>query len=734
MFSPPGTKIFASRRLNRKRNKMQQTAMKEALAAGWQRYNSDEESSDNDDNNSAVQDLLQIDDTENTDISPSVSMNNEGQIEMNVYLTDSFPNPVSLDGEMDDDDDDDSTVASDDGGDALANDDLYVLLDKLNQQNSPTNTPGLYLVDLESKKSNDEVHECPTSVRMSNEANEPTETKSMENIDTTDAQIAPELSPNISIASSDDEDALSDADSLDLGVPTTVWPSQKENPFVINTTTNANAKRIIADIVTMANVFSPSDKHTMSTPPSIYNTDDNLEDDVDASYPDDGNDDEPHVGTGVFLFTEGVRYSGQGMDASNVGNNLLHIQETSALTILNETESNSTLEEDFPTTRKDLRLEINNDNTIPQNGENCFGSIQLVSPKFFDTGEKPIVSEEEVQPVPVMSPLSSMVHPMNLALFDSKDLDKSLKRRETKKLLWENNNDTDLPKPVDRVPTSILKSIEQEYGLSENENRRSNLSTSFKSSSKSSRIAYHISDGKKSMSTSERLYSKSFLPNYQFQSPISNTRSSSSRSSNRGSLAVLLADLKTKIFEVVAIDVQQDTSVGDVLSKARTSATDPALSEQKYVSFCYGTQEFGAPMLPVNLVIDWEKHKTRPLVVAVPVGSTATEMQSVKRVLWKNPKLRDWWKQDDPFVPKMKTDVETTSIGKSEESPVPKVVDTSTPLDAPTNIASPPLLVSFSSTIASSNQERMAEKVVNCTTPLHTPLVSSLKTYERVEV
>jgi hypothetical protein len=23
-------------------------------------------------------------------------------------------------------------------------------------------------------------------------------------------------------------------------------------------------------------------------------------------------------------------------------------------------------------------------------------------------------------------------------------------------------------------------------------------------------------------------------------------------------------------------------------------------------------------------------------------------------VLWKNPKLRDWWKQEDPFMPKSK--------------------------------------------------------------------------------
>jgi hypothetical protein len=698
MFSPPGTKIFASRRLQRKRNKMQQTAMKEALAAGWHRYNSDEECSDDDDDNSAVHELLQMDDTETTEMSPSICMNNEGQVEMKVYTSASFPNPVSLDGEMDYDDDD-STVESDDAGEdgnALANDDLHALLDKLNQQSTPSSTSGLFYFEGGTKKEYDGEREC---AKVSTEAKE---TKSKENIDENDDRIAPVLSPNSSIDSSDDEDVISDTDSLDLGVPTTVWPSQKDDPFAINTTTNASAKRTIADIVTIANVFSPAEKYSMTSMSTNYNAVADSDNDVDATYSDDGEDDEPHEGSEVFLLTEGVRYSGQGMDGYNLGNDLLHIQETSAMSFSNEPESNSTQDEYVQRKSKDLTLVIIEDNAKPQNSENCFGSIQLVSPKFFNTDEKPKVPEE-TQPVPVMSPLSSMVHPMNLALFDSNDLDESIKQREARKLLLDDKKDSDPVKPVERIPTSILKSIEQEYGLSDNETRRSNLSTCFKSSTKSNRIAYHISDGKKSMTKSERLYSKSFLPDHQIQNPKSNARSLSSRSSNRGSLAVLLADLKTKVFEVVAIDIQQDTSVGDVLSKARTSATDPALSEQKYVSFCYGTQEFGAPMLPVNLVIDWDKHKTRPLVVAVPVGSTANEMQSVQRVLWKNPKLRYWWKQDDPFVPKLKTEVETIISSNTEDNLIQKEEDPSTPFEAPTIIPPP------------------------------TPFVSSLKTYERVE-
>ena len=713
MFAPPGTKIFASRILNRKQNKMQRTAMKEAIAAGWQQYNSDEEGSDDDnddDDNSAVQDLLGIDDTETTEPSHSISMNNdEGRIvTQQVYSTDSFPNPVSLDGENDDNDD--SSVESDeDGADgtALANEELHLLLDALNQQSTPASSTDAYRHTCDVKTLPEEA------VELSVSTNEPNHEETKKDVDKkSDVRFAAVSSPYSSIDSSDDdEDALSEADSLDLGVPTTVWPSRKDHPFSSDAITNDSAKRAIADIVTITNVFSPSpEKHSRSP---MYSNDDYNQTDQNFSEDDDDDDDQPHEGSEVFLFTEGIRYSGKGTGRASIGNELIHIQEAASISFSTSETKNDPDEEidiDFTENKsKDLRLIITDDNTKPQSGDNCFGSIQLISPKFFDTDEKPTVPKE-VQQTQVMSPLSSMVHPMNLALFDSKDLDRSMKRREAKKMFETNKSGS--PNRVDRVPTSILTSIEQDYALSDNDNRRSNLATSFKSSTKTNRIAYHISDGRKSMSKTERVFSKSFLPKEQVHNPknsyfkSSSSARSSSKTVNRSSLAILLADIKSKVFEVVAIDIQQDTSVGDVLSKARTSATDPALSEQKYVSFCYGTQEFGAPMLPVNLVIDWEKHKTRPLVVAVPVGSTASEMQSVKRVLWKNPKLRDWWKQDDPFVPKYKQDVEECTTAALLQPPV-------TVVEAKVN-----------NTIA----------MVVPNIPSAPSMVSTLQTYERVEV
>ena len=718
MFAPPGTKIFASRLLNRKQNKMQQTAMKEAIAAGWQQYNSDEEGSDDDDdeddNNSAVQALLGFDETETTEPSHSISMNHEGRVEMQLYSTDSFPNPVSLDG-----DNDDSSVESDteDDGDgtALANGDLHIFLEALNQHvTTPTNSSGAYFVTDEVRDTDGEGGERPETEVEPNES----ETK----IDAETPEKRPDIrsSPYSSIDSSDDDDdALSEADSLDLGVPTTVWPSKQEHPFSSEAITNDSAKRAIAEIATITNVFSPTpEKRSMS--PS-YNGDDYNQ--TDPNYSED-DDEVPHEGSEVFLFTEGARYSGIGSGRATVGNELIHIQEAASIsfstTETKNDEDDEINDEHNENTRKDLRLEINTDDTKPQSGDNCFGSIQLVSPKFFNTDEKP-VAPRDVQPTAVMSPLSSMVHPMNLALFDSNDIDRSIKRREEKKLSETNKSGS--PNRVDRIPTSILASIEQDYALAANDSRRSNLATSFKSSTKANRIAYHISDGKKSMSKTDRVYSKSFLPKEQVQNPASSYFKSSSRSAskavNRGSLAILLADVKSKIFEVVSIDIQQDTSVGDVLSKARTCATDPALSEQKYISFCYGTQEFGAPMLPVNLVIDWEKHKTRPLVVAVPVGSTGSEMQSVKRVLWKNPKLRDWWKQDDPFLPKVKKEVvESTSTAPPLSLVEAKMNDADTTLS--------PLSVV---------ETKAKAETLTAAPILPAPtLVSSLRTYERVEV
>jgi hypothetical protein len=607
---------------------MRKVAMKEALAAGWQKYNSDEESSGEE------SPLDHLDDTETTDVTHGMSDGRtSGGYDWEGGST--FPHAM---GEDDDDEDSDPGGGEDDT--ALANDDLHTLLDTLIQQSISPSHDSLYVFgeELERKK-------LGKTTVVSLCTGEITETHSSQEATKEDNDSPAEaVSSTSSIASSSEEDEqILDDDSLDLGVPTSVWPSQqKENAFIANTTTNIAAKRAIADLIQVSNMFPEKMSPRVASPECDVFEDDHSSDD----------EDEPHEGSEVFLFTEGARYSDRRQLSSSATSDLFQVEESLYLFSPMEPSDHTSDDESHLVIRKELKVEIVDSNSQSQDQESCFGGIQLISPTFFNTQPKPAEKTTVPSPAPAMSPLSSMVHPMNLSLFNPKDLTAISRKKKT----TDGGVDKCLeaPKPVDRLPASILKSEERSFDLMDSENRRSNLATSFRSSTKTNRLAYHLSSGKKSMSKSERVYSKSYLPaNHQLHSAFSASMPPSSRSpSIRGSLAILLVDIVSKIFEVVSIDIQQDTSVGDVLGKARTSATDPALSEQKYVSFCYGDQEFGAPMLPVNLVIDWEKHKTRPLVVAVPVGSTAYEMQSVKRVLWKNPKLRDWWKQEDPFMPK----------------------------------------------------------------------------------
>jgi hypothetical protein len=395
----------------------------------------------------------------------------------------------------------------------------------------------------------------------------------------------------------------SDSDSLDLGVATTMWSAKLRSHFS-SSASNRATKSAIAKTFTL---------------PSI-----NTSQGLDLSYElddDEGQndtDDEQHEGGELFMLAEGMRYVGHdnGEDSGK----------------------------DDVAVVKEIELPL---------VDRCFGGIQLLTPRFFTTGEQatnPAAVAAPVRASAAPSPLSSIVHHMDLDLFSGKLKRSKSTKQPNSEASGEDNNGAS-SSPVKGVRQSMLQS--DQIAL-DGENRRANLSSSFRSSTKSSRVAYSLASGKKSMSKVQRVYSKSYLP-------LPNKRISSQpkeeQSLNRpdrtshGSLCVLLADLGSKIFEVVPCDVNRETTVGDVLSKARSMATDPALSEQKYVSFCYGNQEFGAPMLPVSVMIDWDKHKTRPLVVAVPMGSTAAEMQSVKRVLWKNPKLKEWWGQRDPFSP-----------------------------------------------------------------------------------
>lgn len=180
------------------------------------------------------------------------------------------------------------------------------------------------------------------------------------------------------------------------------------------------------------------------------------------------------------------------------------------------------------------------------------------------------------------------------------------------------------------------------------------------------------------MSKEQRVYSKAFLPKSllpEFSKPKKTT--------NNHILSVLLAHIEQHVFEVIAIDCfyKDDCTIGDVLSKARASATDPALSEQKYVSLVFGRQEFAAPMLPIHVAVDFRV--SHPLALAVPEGSTGTELQAIQRVLWKNPKMKRWWNVEDPFQPSNMEPIREIQV-PSPKNPIDKK-EPSSPERAPTS-------------------------------------------------
>jgi hypothetical protein len=175
----------------------------------------------------------------------------------------------------------------------------------------------------------------------------------------------------------------------------------------------------------------------------------------------------------------------------------------------------------------------------------------------------------------------------------------------------------------------------------------------------------------------------------QLSSPMSiSSGSIKHRGQQNQTIAILLIEPQLKIFEVVFLDDLnlREATVGDALAKARANAIDPTLSEQKYNSLCNENQELAAPMLPVDFLLSniSDRAKTEKsnnidmgnsdnttnngsihgatLLVAVPVGSTATEMQSIKTILWKNPKTARWWDQQDPLRPTRQLTTISTSI------------------------------------------------------------------------
>jgi hypothetical protein len=125
--------------------------------------------------------------------------------------------------------------------------------------------------------------------------------------------------------------------------------------------------------------------------------------------------------------------------------------------------------------------------------------------------------------------------------------------------------------------------------------------------------------------------------------------------SKKDALSILLLDVRLKIFEIVAVEhVTKETTVGDVLSKARVQAMDSRLSQQTYLSLCNAVHELAAPISPVQSLLEDQENKKNDkddpslgrLLLAVPEGSTPAQVQQIQRALWSHPIMQRWWKEE----------------------------------------------------------------------------------------
>jgi hypothetical protein len=351
----------------------------------------------------------------------------------------------------------------------------------------------------------------------------------------------------------------------------------------------------------------------------------------------------------------------------------------------------------------------------PQHSMGCFDKIQLVTPEFFSAVDdasnvalaetrlyppnSPPATTESVKSTPSSASLSSMVHSMDPEMFQSPPPDDCGAGSHV------NGSDDSVSSlgsscsstPTTRQQKSIFRSQQRNFteiaaddAISSSKTKsfesvRKKLVSSFRSkvSSNDKRVRYSLAVGKRGMTEKDRLNSAALLPT----KPLlpSRQQNDSSASIPRGiaplreqqPLSILLVNPVLKVFEIVLVDYLKDTTVGDVLSKARANATDESLSEQKYISLCNRKQELAAPMLPVSLLVEatssvaqsmcddasatselsgndlqdarLRREMESRLLVAVPQGSSAAVCQAIRRMLWKNPKVQRWWKQTDPF-------------------------------------------------------------------------------------
>lgn len=218
---------------------------------------------------------------------------------------------------------------------------------------------------------------------------------------------------------------------------------------------------------------------------------------------------------------------------------------------------------------------------------------------------------------------------------------------------------------------------------------RSRTASSFQSSRHTTRVIYRLKEGRKGMSQQAKESLNGFLPRlFHLGKKPDPAPSKASKHSNSylrrqpsasltpkaknppphrtlpptpNKIYVLLLEIPNKLFEICPVDYLRDMTVGDVLTKVRTNASDPLLAAQSYRGLLNADTEFSAPMLPISLLLDQatvgrvvagtSNTATKPLFTALPPNASATECQHIRQILMGHPTLQKFWEKDDPFEP-----------------------------------------------------------------------------------
>ena len=272
--------------------------------------------------------------------------------------------------------------------------------------------------------------------------------------------------------------------------------------------------------------------------------------------------------------------------------------------------------------------------------DECFAGVKLFSTAYLDRPTSQPQSEEVQSNDTTQQPsLSNMIHSV-----DWQQLEEGASYRRFH--VQEVNDDVS-------VSLSVQSSLAvKEYSAGPSrlttqamitpKAKQTKRNSSFRSSlHQGDRIVYKLGEGVKSMSKEQKKQSRALLPPKRPEPPKQSSPYNSPQRKDQSQLFVLLVDPPSKLFEIVTVNLLPETTVGDVLSKARAQATE--LSQPHYVSLCTTTgQDLAAPMLPLSCV----DHAS--LVAAVPEGYAPSHIGQILVALSKHRRVQRFLERLDP--------------------------------------------------------------------------------------